>query len=51
VRIRFSVFLFYFLFKKELLARNYQVLDKESTGGMIVPPGVTSSLMGNPQEK
>jgi hypothetical protein len=32
-------------------ARNHQLMDKESTGGMAIPPGITSSWTRNLQEE
>jgi hypothetical protein len=32
-------------------AENYHLMDKESTGGMFIQPGTTSSWMRNPPEE
>jgi hypothetical protein len=31
-------------------ARNYYLIDEESTGGMLIPPGFTISWMRDPPE-
>jgi hypothetical protein len=32
-------------------ARIYQLMDKESMGGIVIPLGITSSWMSNPPEE
>jgi hypothetical protein len=37
--------------KNKIIAGNYQLIDKESTGRIVVPPGITSSGTRIPQEE
>jgi hypothetical protein len=32
-------------------AGNYHLMDEESTGGMVIPPGITSSGTKNPPKE
>jgi hypothetical protein len=32
-------------------AGNYQIIDEESTGGKVIPPGVTILWMRNPLDE
>jgi hypothetical protein len=45
------MFKFFFLKGGKESARNYQLMDEESTGGKVILPRITSSLMRNPPEK
>jgi hypothetical protein len=41
----------HFTKRKAYSAGNYQLLDEESTGRMIIPQGITSSWIRNPPEE